>query len=148
MRRARFRIALAAAVLLTGCGSAPGLTADELAGCLEDSLAEGSLGGSEQIVSSLVDRLPPDAIAPAGTPAGEREAVFDAAFTDLYGISVDEFLTLRGEADAAATADLGDPPAVGERATNEWFLLRDRLLLELWNERHPASAAAYCELVG
>ena len=99
------------------------------------------------MVSVLVLGLPDEAIPPSGTLAEETEAAFDMAFSDMYGIHVDEFLALRDEADTETTDLLGVAPGVGERVSNEWFVRRDMQLLALWNERYPVSARAYCELV-
>lgn len=51
------------------------------------------------------------------------------------------------DADAVAIAELGEPPGLGEMVSNEWFVERDILLLTLRNERHPASAGTFCDLV-
>ena len=146
MKRGRILVAgtAAAALALAACGSPSPMTADEVASCHAASVGEGSLGGSSQIISSLVLQLPDDAIPSDGATAEEIEAAFDEAFAGAYGITIDEFLALRDDADAATIAEIGDPPAVGEPAPDDWFRHRDRLLLDLWNERHPASAADYC----
>lgn len=39
---------------------------------------------------------------------------FDATFNDEYGISVDQFVELRDEADATATVQFGEALSVGE----------------------------------
>ena len=40
-----------------------------------------------------------------------------------------------------------EPPAVGEAVPDEWFVQRDVILMQLWNERYPVSARTVCELV-
>jgi hypothetical protein len=145
MKRGRSLAMVAAATLaLAACGSPGSMPSDEVDACHTASAAEGSLGGSSQIVSSLVLRLPDEAFSPVGTPAEETEATFDEAFADAYGITVDEFLALRDDADAATAAEIGDPPAVGELVSDDWFRHRDGVLLGLWNQRYPASARDYC----
>ncbi len=93
-------------------------------------------------------RLPNEATSPAGRSDDEVAEELDRAFSDTYGIHVDEFLALRYDADTAATERFGDPPGLGELVSDEWFAQRDAILLMLWNERHPTSARAYCELIG
>lgn len=118
-----------------------------LAECTEAARAHGSIGGSGSLLPSVVLRLPDEAIAPEGSSDDEVEAAFDAAFSKVYGIHVDEFVALRDDADAATTAQYGEPPAVGEHVSDEWFVQRDTELMQLWNERHPESARMLCELV-
>ena len=144
--RFRFPLLIGVIVLISSCGSAVPLSDDEVAECA-GAVGGGSLGGRESLVSVLVLGLPDEAIPPSGTPAEEIEAAFDLAFSDMYGIHVDEFLALRDEADTATTDLLGVAPGVGERVSNEWFVQRDMQLLALWNERYPVGARAYCELV-
>lgn len=120
---------------------------DEVAQCSATSREAGSLGGSDQLVSVLALRLPDEAIAPAGTPPEEAEEIFDRPFHEMYGIHVEEFLALRRDADAATTQQLGDAPVLGELVSDEWFVQRDITLLEIWNDRHPKSARAYCDLI-
>ena len=112
---------------------------DELAECTAVASSEGTIGGSDTLVSTLVLRLPDDVFSAKGT--------FDVAFNEEYAISLDQFLVLRNDADAATTAQFGDPPSVGERISDEWFVQRDVKLMQLWNERYPASARTYCDLV-
>jgi hypothetical protein len=120
---------------------------DELAECTDTALDEGTIGGSGTLLPRVVLALPDEAVAPEGTPDDEVEATFDAAFSEVYGIRVDEFLTLRDDADAATAARLGEPPGIGEQVSDEWFVERDITLMQLWNERHPASARTLCDLV-
>jgi hypothetical protein len=120
---------------------------DELAECTDTALDEGTIGGSGTLLPRVVLALPDEAVAPEGTPDDEVEAAFDAAFSEVYGIRVDEFLTLRDDADAATAARLGEPPGIGEQVSDEWFVERDITLMQLWNERHPASARTLCDLV-
>ena len=95
------------------CGSV-GPTSDiELAECTDAGRSEGTIGGSEVLVSVPVLHLPDDVIPPEGTP-DEIEAAFDAALREVYGISLDEFLALREDADAATTARLGEPPGLDD----------------------------------
>jgi hypothetical protein len=135
------------AILIAACGSAGPMPDDAVVECAEAARSEGSIGGSEQLVSALVLRLPDEAVSPEETPEREAEAAFDRAFSEMYGIDVDEFLSLRDDADTATMARLGEPPGVGEQVSDEWFVQRDLTLLQLWNQRHPASARALCELV-
>jgi hypothetical protein len=102
---------------------------------------------SSLIIAALALRLPDEAIAPAGTPAEEAEEIFGRPFHEMYGIHVEEFLALRRDADAATTQQLGDAPVLGELVSDEWFVQRDITLLEIWNDRHPESARAYCDLI-
>jgi hypothetical protein len=120
---------------------------DELAECTDTALDEGTIGGSGTLLPRVVLALPDEAVAPEGTPDDEVEAALDAAFSEVYGIRVDEFLTLRDDADAATAARLGEPPGIGEQVSDEWFVERDITLMQLWNERHPASARTLCDLV-
>jgi hypothetical protein len=121
-------------MLAASCSSVVPMSDDEIAECTNVASSEGTIGGSATLISSLVLRLP-------------DEAVLDAAFGEEYGISVDEFLGLREDADAAATVKFGEPPSVGEQVSDEWFVRRDVLLMLLWNERYPASARTLCEVV-
>lgn len=145
--RSRFPLLMGVVLVIASCGSTVPMSDDEVVECADASSSEGSLGGSANLVSTLILRLPDKAISPEGTPGDEAAAAFDRAFTKMYGIHVDEFLSLRDEADAATTGRFGEPPGVGEHVSDEWFVQRDITLLLLWNERHPASARAYCELV-
>ncbi len=120
---------------------------DALAECTEAADAHGSIGGSGSLLPAVVLWLPDEAIAPEGSSDDEVEAAFDAAFSKVYGIHVDEFVALRDDADAATTAQYGEPPVVGEHVSDEWFVQRDTELMQLWNERHPESARMLCELV-
>ena len=140
-------IGIATTMLSVACSSAAPLTSAELAGCTDAALEEGTIGGSQSLASIVVVALPDNAIAPEGTPTEEVEIVFDTAFREFYGIGVDEFRALRDDADAATVAGLGEPPGIGEMVSNEWFVERDILLMTLWNERHPASAGTFCDLV-
>ena len=137
---------LGVAILVASCASSNAMSDVELAECTDAALSEGTIGGSEVLVSTAVLLLPEDVIPPTGTP-DEIEAAFDAAFVEAYGISVDGFLTLREDADAATTARLGEPPGVGEHVSDEWFVERDSEMMVLWNERHPESARTFCDLV-
>jgi len=128
-------IALAAAVV--ACGWATSMSDEEVARCLELS--------NRSVSPSLL--LPDEAIAPAGSSDEVYETTFDRVFHEVYGIHVDDFLAIERIADAETTAHLGEPPGAGEMVTDEWFRERDARLLELWNERDPDSARAYCELV-
>ncbi len=121
-------------MLAASCSSVVPMSDDEIAECTNAASSEGTIGGSATLTSSLVLRLP-------------DEAVLDAAFGEEYGISVDEFLGLREDADAAATVEFGEPPSVGEQVSDERFVRRDVLLMLLWNERYPASARTLCEVV-
>ena len=115
------------------------LSHDELTECIDIASIEGTIGGSATLVSMLLLRLPDEA-------ASSGDA-FDAAFNDEYGISIDQFVELRDEADAAASVQFGEPPSVGEQVSDEWFTQRDVVLMQLWNERYPASTRAFCDLV-
>ncbi len=75
------------------------------------------------------------------------QADFDRRFKAAYGISVDEFLSLRDDADEVIRSQRGEAPGIGEHVSNEWFVERDERLMMVWNERHPQSARTYCELV-
>lgn len=144
MRHAAWIVSLA---LLSSCGSPTGLSDDELAQCLDLSNEHGSIGGSSQIISLAATLLPDDAIAPPGSTDDEIEATYDRVFSEHYGISVDEFLTLRQRADDTTIERIGEPPGVGELVGNEWFLERDEIMLDAWNDEHPQSARDYCELL-
>jgi hypothetical protein len=120
---------------------------EELAECTDVASSEGTIGGSATLISVLVLRLPDDAVSAEGVPDDGVEAAFDVAFNEEYGISVDTFLVLRDDADAATTVEFGEPPSVGERVSDEWFVQRDVLLMLLWNERYPESARTFCDLV-
>lgn len=149
MIRARVLVLLIPGMVFVAasCSSVDPMSDDALAECTEAARAHGSIGGSASLLPSLVLRLPDEAIAPEGSSDDEVEAAFDAAFNEVYGIHVDEFLALRDDADAATTAQHGEPPAVGEHVSDEWFVQRDTELTRLWNERHPESARTLCELV-
>jgi hypothetical protein len=120
---------------------------EELAACTDVASSEGTIGGSATLISALVLRLPDEGVSVEGGPDAEVEAALDAAFNDEYGISLDTFLVLRDDADAATTVQLGEPPSVGERVSDEWFVQRDVVLMVLWNERYSASARTFCDLV-
>ena len=141
-------VMMAALLPLLSCRSPSELTDEQLARCLAVSNELGSVGGSDQIISLAAVQLSDDAIAPAGSSDEEIEATFDRAFLSLYGIHVDDFLSIRRSADAATTERLGDPPGVGELvAADDWFNDRDAILLDSWNDRYPGSARTFCELV-
>ena len=140
-------VVTAMALLVASCGSAAAMSDDEVARCASVSEQMGSLGGSNDLISLLVRRLPDDAIGPSGTPPDEVEANFDRAFHEMYGIHVDEFLALRGAADEATTERLGEAPSSGELVSDAWFNERDVALLEAWNEQYPSSARAYCRMI-
>lgn len=143
-----FSLCLAMAVIAAACSSADSMSDEQLSACAEAARSEGNLGGSAQLVSLLVLRLPDDAISyPAGATDDEIQATFDRAFRDAYRISVDDFLALRDEADAATVEQLGEPPSLGEMVSDEWFVQRDLVLLRLWDERHPSSARHVCRLL-
>ena len=144
MRHAAWIVSLA---LLSSCGSPTALSDDELAQCLDLSNEHGSIGGSSQIISLAATLLPDDAIAPPGSTDDEIEATYDRVFSEHYGISVDEFLTLRQRADDTTIERIGEPPGVGELVGNEWFLERDEIMLDAWNDEHPQSTRDYCELL-
>ena len=122
-----------------GCSVTVSMSDDVLAECI--ALTEGSLGGSTSIVSGVVLRLP------EGASGEDAQAEFNRRFSTAYGISVDEFLALRNDADEETRSRMGDAPQIGEQASNEWFIERDRRLMAMWHERHPQSARTYCELV-
>ena len=126
-------------IAAASCSSAAPLSDDELAECTVIASGEGTIGGSATLVSTLIFRLPDDVLS--------AEDTIDVAFNEEYGISVDQFLALRDDADAVATAQFGEPPSVGERVSDEWFVQRDVVLMQLWNERYPASARTFCDLV-
>ena len=140
-------VTVGVAVLAASCSSVAPLSDDELAECTDVASSEGTIGGSATLISTLVLRLPEETSSTEGVPDDEVEAAFDAAFNEEYGISVDEFLVLRDDADAATTVQFGEPPSVGELVSDEWFIQRDVILMLLWNERYPASARAFCDLV-
>ena len=142
--RTRILLTVGVAILAASCSSVAPLSDDELAECTDIASREGTIGGSATLISALVLRLPDEAISTEGVPADEVKAVFDVAFNEEYGIGVDAFLALRDDADALTTTQLGEPPAVGERVSDEWFVQRDVILMRLWNERHPASARTVC----
>ena len=121
------------------CNSAAPLSDDELAECTAIATSEGTIGGSATLVSALVLRLPDDVLS--------AEDTIDVAFSEEYGIGIDQFLALRDDADAVATAQFGDPPSVGEHLSDDWFVQRDVVLMQLWNERYPASTRTFCDLV-
>ena len=145
--RASIILVLGVIAVAASCSSADPLSDDALAECTEAARAGGTIGGSATLLPNVVLRLPSEAMAPTGSSTDDVEAVFDAAFNEVYGISVDEFLALRDDADKTTTALLGEPPGVGGHVSNEWFVERDAELMRLWNERHPESAAAHCDLV-
>lgn len=141
-------IMIVASLLVLSCRSTNELTDEQLDRCLAVATELGSIGGSEQTISLVVVQLPDDAIAPAGSSDEEIEATFDRAFLSLYGIHVDDFLSIRRSADASTTERLGEPPGVGELVdADDWYDDRDATLLESWNDRYPDSASAFCELV-
>ena len=149
MRSMRTRILLMVGVVVFAgsCSPVVPLSDGELAECTDVVGSGGTIGGSATLVSTLVLRLPDETVSTEGMSAEEIEAAFDAAFIEEYGIRVDEFLVLRDDADALTTTQLGEPPAVGEGVSDEWFVQRDVILMRLWNERHPASARTVCDLV-
>lgn len=149
MIRVRTALMLGAgiALLVAACSSVDAMTDDALAVCTEAARVEGSIGGSGSLLPTVVLRLPEEAIAPEGSSAEDIEAAFDDSFNEIYGIHVDEFLSLRDDADAVTTAQHGEPPGIGEQVSDEWFVERDAELMKLWNERHPESARRVCELV-
>lgn len=144
--RTRFTLLVGAMVLGASCAATIPMSNDDTLLCVDRTA--GSLGGSSNLISALALGLPDRDTPLYGKPADEIEAAFDEAFTEAYGIHVDEFLALRDDADAATTAEFGEPPGVGELVSDEWFVERDARLMALWNERHPASARAYCESLG
>ena len=149
MRSLRNRILLAVGVVIFAgsCSSVVPLSDDALAECTDVAGSGGTIGGSGTLMSTLVLRLPDETVSTEGVSAEEVQAAFDQAFVEKYGISVDEFLVLRDDADALATTQLGEPPSVGEGVSDEWFVQRDVILMRLWNERHPASARMVCDFV-
>lgn len=149
MSRARTPVllALGAVIVAASCSSVDPMSDVALAECTEAARAGGSIGGSGNLPSTVIFRVLDEAIAPEGSSEDEVEAAFKAAFNELYGIPVDEFLAFRDDADATTTAQHGEPPAVGEHVSDEWFVHRDTELMQLWNERHPESARTFCELV-
>ncbi len=145
--RTRFLLTIGVAVLAASCSSLAPLSDDELAECTDVASSEGTIGGSATLISTLVLRLPEETFSTGGVPDDGVEAAFAVAFNEEYGISVDEFLVLRDDADAATTVQFGEPPSVGELVSDEWFIQRDVILMLLWNERYPSSARAFCDLV-
>ena len=145
--RTRFRLMVGVVIFAGSCSSVAPLSDDALTECIDVADSGGTIGGSATLISTLVLRLPPETASTAGMSAEEVEAAFDAAFFEEYGIRTDEFLVLRDDADALVTTRLGEPPAVGEAVSDEWFVQRDVILMRLWNERYPASARTVCELV-
>ena len=145
--RTRILLTVGVTILAASCSSVAPLSDDELAECTDIASSEGTIGGSADLISTLVLRLPDEAISTEGVPADKVKAVFDVAFNEEYGIGVDTFLALRDDADAATTVQFGKPPSSGERVSDEWFVQRDIILMRLWNERHPASARTVCDLV-
>jgi hypothetical protein len=141
------RALVATVALVASCGSTSELTEPEVSRCLEVSRESGSIAGSDQTISLVALELPEDAVAPAGATAAEVEETYDRAFHDLYGIHVDEFLALRQTADDVTTERHGDPPALGELLSDEWFHERDAVLIDAWNETHPDSVRIFCELI-
>jgi hypothetical protein len=148
MSRVRTRITLLVGIIFLGasCAATIPMSNDDLLLCVDRTA--GSLGGSSNLISSLALGLPDVDTSLDGQTADEVEAAFDKAFTEAYGIHVDEFLALRDDADATATAEFGEPPRVGELVSDEWFVERDAKLMTLWNDRYPASARAYCDSLG
>ena len=145
--RASILLVLGAMTLAASCSSADPMSDAVLAECTGAARAGGTIGGSAVLLPNVALRLPSEAMAPEGSSTDDVEAAFEAAFSDVYGMGVDEFLALRDDADETTTALLGEPPGVGENVSNEWFVERDAELMRLWNERHPEGAAAYCEFV-
>jgi hypothetical protein len=145
--RTRILLAVGVAVVAASCSSVAPLSDDELAECTGVASSEGTIGGSATLISTLMLRLSDDAVSAEGVPDDGSEAALDVAFNEEYGISIDTFLVLRDDADAATTVEFGEPPSVGERVSDEWFVQRDVLLMLLWNERYPASATTFCNLV-
>ncbi len=145
--RTRFLLMVGVAVLAVSCSSVAPLSDDELAECTDVASSEGTIGGSATLISTLVLRLPEETFATEGVPDDGVEAAFDVAFNEEYGITIDEFLVLRDDADEATTVQFGEPPSVGELVSDEWFIQRDVILMLLWNERYPASARAFCDVV-
>lgn len=117
----------------------------ELAACIERT--GGSLGGSTSTISGPALRLPDPSSSESAEPSEDVEAEFDRRFRAAFGISVDEFLALRADADEVTQSRLGEPPGVGELVSDEWFVQRDEQLMMLWHDRHPQSARTYCDLV-
>jgi len=149
MRSIRARILLMVGVVIFAgsCSSVVPLSDDALAECTDVASSGGTIGGSATLISALILRIPDENVSTEGMSAEEIETAFDTAFVDEYGVRVDEFLVLRDDADALATAQLGEPPSVGEMVSDEWFVQRDVILMRLWSERHPASARTVCDLV-
>ena len=145
--RTRILLTLGAAIFAASCSSASPMSDEELADCTDVASSEGTIGGSATLISALLLRLPDEAVSTEGVPVDESEAAIDVAFSREYGISVDEFLVLRDDADATTTVHFGEPPSVGDRVSDEWFAQRDVMLMLLWNERYPASARTLCDLV-
>jgi hypothetical protein len=143
----RILLTIGLAILAASCTSVAPMSDEELATCTDVASSEGTIGGSATLISALVLRLPDEAMSVEGVPDADFEATLDAAFSDEYGISLDTFLVLRDDADAATTVQLGEPPSVGERVSDEWFVRRDVVLMVLWNERHSTSASTFCDLV-
>lgn len=143
-------VLVGAATLAASCGSVDPMSDTELAECRDAADAVNgatSIGGSSVLISVPAVLLPDVVIPPAATPA-EMEAAYDEAYREIYKISVDELLALRADADAPTTARLGEPPGIGEHVSaDEWFAERDTELMRLWNERHPESVKAFCDLV-
>lgn len=149
MRSIWTRILLMVGVVIFAgsCSSVVPLSDDALAECTDVARSGGTIGGSATLISALVLRLPDETVSTEGMSAEEIEAAFDAVFVEEYGIRVGEFLVLRDAADELTTTQLGEPPAVGEGVSDEWFVQRDVILMRLWNERHPTSARTVCDLV-
>lgn len=149
MSRTRASIVVVAVVLAggfsAGCSSAVSMSDAELADCIE--LTRGSLGGSSNMISGPALRLPDRSSSESGVSSEDVEAEFDRRFSAAYGISVDEFLALRADADEATRSRLGEAPLSGELVSDEWFVERDEQLMMLWYDRHPQSARTYCDLV-
>lgn len=143
--RAWIPVIATVAVFAAGCGSTVSMSDSELAECV--AFTEGSLGGSTNTISALALRLPETSGSSEGAISEEVEVAFDRRFSAAYGIDVDEFLSLRDDADLATRSQLGEAPRVGEHVSNEWFVERDRRLMTLWHDRYPQSARTYCELV-
>jgi hypothetical protein len=135
----RIIVAVGVVIVAASCSSVAPLSDDELTECTDTASSEGTIGGSATLISSLVLRLSDE--------TASSEDSFDAAFNEEYGISVDQFLELRDDADAATMVELGEPPSVGERVSDEWLTQRDVVMMQLWNERYPASARTFCDLV-
>ncbi len=149
MTRIQTRVLLlvGAAIVAASCSPVAALSDDELAECTIAANSMGTIGGSATLISTLVLRLPDEAVSAEESPGDDFEARLDAAFREAYGISVDEFLVLRDDADATATAQFGEPPSLGEPVSDEWFVQRDTMLMRLWNQRFPQSARTLCDLL-